>query len=137
VQSPTSTNTATTTTSSTTTSALATIITAPVQQGPVGQPAPTVGQPNGVTPYVYTTVIGGVTQVVSDNFTPTTPATVSRTIGASGSIMDYSVWLSIYGTTATGAAAVNSNAGERLKFWWPEYLVSVVAGVEVAILLMR
>lgn len=106
-----------------------------MQQGPVGQPAPTtVGQPNGVTPYVYTTVVGGVTQVVSDNFTPTNPVTVSQTIGTSGSIMDYSVWLSIYGSKTTGAAAVN--AGESLKIWYCEHLVmmSVVVGLGIGIL---
>jgi len=120
-------------TTSTTTSALPTVTPTTVQQGPVGQPAATVGDPNGVTPYTYTTVIGGVTQAVSDNFTPTNPPTLSPTIGSSGSVMDYSAWSSMYGAQTTAGAAVNAAAGDRL-LRCSGCLVSVVAGLVVAIL---
>ncbi|KAF8224134.1 hypothetical protein L208DRAFT_1410701 [Tricholoma matsutake] len=121
-----STTTLSTTTSSTTASSLSTVTTSLAQQGPVGQPAPTVIQPGGVTPYVYTTVVGGVTQVLSDNFTPSSPPTVLPSVGSSGSIMPYSVYLSIYGPQSTSPA--NSGAGKLLKVWWGEYLVIVVVG---------
>ena len=67
------------------------------QQGPVGQPGSTTGTPGAPIPYAYTTVIGGVTTVVQDIFTPTSPATTTVSAGASGTILDYSSWRSIYG----------------------------------------
>ena len=130
------TNTATSSTSTTTTptstTAIPTLTPAPVQQGPVGQPAPTVGQPGGVTPYTYTTIVGGVTQVLTDNFTPTNPPTLSPTIPTTGSVMPYSVWLSMYGSQAT---ASSKSYGERLMAWCPEHLVSLAVALAVTTLL--
>lgn len=71
--------------------------------------------------------------MVSDTFTPTNPATVSVTIGSTGSIMDYSVWLSIYGAQTTGASA-GKNSGEGLKERCNKYVVSVVVGFLVTVL---
>ena len=71
--------------------------------------------------------------MVSDTFTPTNPASASVPIGSTGSIIDYSVWLSIYGAKTTGAAAAK-NGGEGLKERCGEYLiVSVVVGFVFAV----
>ncbi|GLB33277.1 hypothetical protein LshimejAT787_0101610 [Lyophyllum shimeji] len=77
----------------------------PGQQGPVGQPEATSFKAGGVTPYTYTTIIDGVTSVLVDNFTPTNPATQRPTVGASGTILDYSSWLAQYGPPSTSSAA--------------------------------
>ncbi|KAG6874007.1 hypothetical protein C0995_007964 [Termitomyces sp. Mi166 len=109
-QSPTlATTTSPTTTSTTTTAA------DQGQQGPVGQPTATTFSPGGPTPYTYTTVINGVTSLVADIFTPTNPATQQPTVGASGTIWDYSSWLSIYGPTTTAGAGVNGAVDAPLK----------------------
>jgi len=93
--------------SSTTPQSQASTSTQTIQQGPVGTPASTTGTPGAPIPYVYTTVIGGVTTTVSDTFTPTSPATTVPSAGASGTIINYSSWLSIYGPS--------SNAGYSMK----------------------
>ncbi|KAF9456353.1 hypothetical protein BDZ94DRAFT_1302604 [Collybia nuda] len=125
----TSTNTAATTAAATT---AATTTATEGQQGPVGQPAPTVALPSGVTPFTYTTVIDGVTTEVSDNFTPTTPPTQSPQPGPAGSIMAYSEWLSIYGPKTTGQAA-NSNSGLQLGSGWAicSSMVMLLGGIWV------
>ncbi|KDR79052.1 hypothetical protein GALMADRAFT_244802 [Galerina marginata CBS 339.88] len=79
--------------------------TAAPQLGPVGQPASTTGTPGGPTPYTYTTVVGGVTTSVVDTFTPTSPATLPVSIGSSGTILDYSSWLSVYGPPKSSTSA--------------------------------
>jgi len=83
--------TSTTSTSTTTTSPF-------VQQGPVGQPAPTItGQ---TTVYQYTTTdAAGDTIVVTDTFTASFQSTQPPpTQSFTGSVLDYSSWLSIVGT---------------------------------------
>ncbi|KAG6916077.1 hypothetical protein DXG01_008551 [Tephrocybe rancida] len=90
-----------------TTSAVTTAPTQQGQQGPVGQPQATSFTPGGTTPYTYTTVVNGVTTAVADVFTPTRPATQQPSIGASGTILDYSSWLSEFGPTTTASAGTN------------------------------
>ncbi|KAG5643260.1 hypothetical protein DXG03_001270 [Asterophora parasitica] len=75
----------------------------PVQQGPVGQPQDTTFSAGGVTPYTYTTVVNGVTSVLVDQFTPTNPPTLPISVSASGTVLDYSSWLSQYGHPTAGA----------------------------------
>ncbi|KAG5220846.1 hypothetical protein IMY05_C4504000400 [Salix suchowensis] len=83
----------------------------PQQQGPVGQPAPTVGTPGGPTPFTYTTTIGGETIVTTDVFTPSTPATTPHTPTAEGTIWDYSQWLSQYAAAQpTGSSGNHATA---------------------------
>ncbi|KAF8958332.1 hypothetical protein BDZ97DRAFT_1842177 [Flammula alnicola] len=103
-----SSTTATQSTSSTTTTATAATTTPQGQQGPVGQPAASSGTPGAPTPYAYTTVIGGVTTVIQDTFTPTSPATVSVAVTGSGTILDFSSWASIYGSPTAVAASSGS-----------------------------
>ncbi|KAJ8462274.1 hypothetical protein ONZ45_g17995 [Pleurotus djamor] len=100
----------TTPTTTTTTPALTTVTPPPQQQGPVGQPGPT-GAPGAVTPFTYTTVINGVTIQTTDVFTPTAPATTPSTAPATGTILDYSQWLSQY---AGGAAQTPFSGAPRV-----------------------
>ncbi|THV02802.1 hypothetical protein K435DRAFT_748651 [Dendrothele bispora CBS 962.96] len=76
-----------------------------VNAGPVGQPAATSGVPHGPTPYTYTTIVAGETQRVVATFSPTFPETVLSTAPATGTVLDYSEWLSMYGTTNTVSSA--------------------------------
>ncbi|KAL0563902.1 hypothetical protein V5O48_018155 [Marasmius crinis-equi] len=78
------------------------------QQGPVGQPAAT-GTPFAPIPYQYTTVVNGQTSVLQDVFTPSLGfphTTVLPQVPSTGTILDYSSWLSQYGATNTNAAAI-------------------------------
>ncbi|KAG6845869.1 hypothetical protein H0H87_002560 [Tephrocybe sp. NHM501043] len=84
-----------------------------VQQGPVGQPDATSFSPGGPTPYTYTTVVNGVTTALVDTFIPTNPATQAITVGASGTILDYSSWLAEYGPTTTAKSGANGAMGAR------------------------
>ncbi|KAF4613633.1 hypothetical protein D9613_007668 [Agrocybe pediades] len=68
-----------------------------VGAGPVGAPAATTASAGAPTPYTYTTVINGVTSVIADIFTPTSPSTVTKSIPATGTILDFGTWKSIYG----------------------------------------
>ncbi|KAF7773317.1 hypothetical protein Agabi119p4_5484 [Agaricus bisporus var. burnettii] len=88
----------------------------PPGQGPVDEPAATTGTPFGPTPFTYTTEIDGVTTAVLDTFSPTDIATTPFTPTASGTVWEYSDWLSSFGgSQATAAAAAGSrNAGHRL-----------------------
>ncbi|KAF8149813.1 hypothetical protein B0H34DRAFT_731266 [Crassisporium funariophilum] len=92
-------------------------------KGPVAQPPATTGTPGGPTPYTYTTVINGVTNVLTDVFTPTSPATVTVTAGASGTVLDYSSWLSIYGPTHTP----KTGAADTLKSCFHFRIASIAA----------
>ncbi|KAL9714279.1 hypothetical protein Ac2012v2_002592 [Leucoagaricus gongylophorus] len=109
----TSTSPTSTLTTSTTTPPVAA---APIAQGPVAQPAPTPQGAGGVTPYTYTTVINGVTTAVADNFTPTNPATTPYTPTRTGTIWNYSQYMSIFGppsqtTSGTTASFRNRSFG--------------------------
>ncbi|TFK40101.1 hypothetical protein BDQ12DRAFT_680351 [Crucibulum laeve] len=122
----------TATTSSTTTSTTSTATTPTGQQGPVGQPGPTTGTPGGPTPYTYTTVVDGVTTAIADTFTPTDIKTTPVTPTASGTILDYSSWLSVYGPPATVAAA--KNGGQKIggsPYGWPSILFGIVISAGV------
>ncbi|KAI9510733.1 hypothetical protein F5148DRAFT_1281607 [Russula earlei] len=89
------------------------------QQGPVGQPGTTPTTPGGPTPFTYTTTdASGNTLVTTGVFTPAFPATTPYTPTFSGTVLPYSVWLSMVGgNTATGtpgaSQAVNSNAASH------------------------
>ncbi|KAF9533722.1 hypothetical protein CPB83DRAFT_844435 [Crepidotus variabilis] len=80
---------------------------APIQPGPVAQPAAS-GTPGAPTPFTYTTIVGGVTNTVVAIFTPTSPATTPVTAPAIGTIYDYSSWLSVYGPPKSGGDARRS-----------------------------
>ena len=122
------TTTATTTSTTATTTATAktattATTTAALQQGPVGQPASTTGTPGGPTPYTYTTVVNGQTTVLTDVFTPTSPSTINVTAGASGTILGYSSWLSIYGSGATAAASAGHST---VPFTWGTFFIAMI-----------
>ena len=74
-------------------------------QGPVGQPASTTASAGGPTPFIYTTVANGVTEVVTATFTPTNPTTSLVTPTVTGTILDFSSWMSIYGPTQTSSTS--------------------------------
>ncbi|KAH9481516.1 hypothetical protein JR316_0006043 [Psilocybe cubensis] len=68
-----------------------------------GQPVSQTGSPGAPTPYFYTTVIDGQTQVFLATFTPTSPQTINFTATSQGTILPYSSWLAVYGPP-TGSA---------------------------------
>lgn len=74
------------------------------QGGPVGQPASTTVTPGAPISYVYTTVVNGVTSVVADLFTPTSPSTVEVLPTGTGTILNFSAYQSIYGTLTAPAS---------------------------------
>ncbi|KAH9999189.1 hypothetical protein BJV74DRAFT_823462 [Russula compacta] len=117
----TSTSAATAATSASTTSSSTTAaVTTPtqVQQGPVGQPATTPESAGGLTPYVYTTTdANGNFVTVSATFTPSFAATTPYTPTGSGTVLGYSVYLSMVGNHTAAAQAGNpaSRAGVNLK----------------------
>ncbi|KAF5367109.1 hypothetical protein D9758_004034 [Tetrapyrgos nigripes] len=95
-----------------TTSTLSTLTTAATtpDRGPVGQPDATTGTPHAPIPFKYTTIIDGSKEVVQATFTPTFPQTVLSTAPATGSIMDYSEWLSIYGPTTSAGSSSSASS---------------------------
>lgn len=68
-----------------------------------GQPVSQTGSPGAPTPYVYTTVINGQTQVFQATFTPVSPQTINVTATSQGTILAFSSWLAVYGPP-TGSA---------------------------------
>ena len=129
--SPTTTGTTLTTTNTRTT-------TTPLQQGPVvGQPGTTPETPGGPTPYTYsTTDASGNTITEVATFIPTFQ-TVSVSPTLSGSILQYSDWLSQIGTNtgdlgqpvASQAASPASRAIVNIRLLSCVVLTSVLAGV--------
>lgn len=105
----------TTTTNTPATTNTPTTTQTPAGPGPVGQPAVTTETPFGPTPFTYTTVVDGVTTAVADAFTPTNPATVPYTPTGTGTVWDYSQWLSSYGGSQATAVAAGRNAGHQLR----------------------
>ncbi|KAF5359260.1 hypothetical protein D9756_003232 [Leucocoprinus leucothites] len=81
----------------------------PAVQGPVAEPAPTPQGAGGVTPYTYITVINGVTTTVADNFTPTNPASTPVTPTGTGTIWDYSQYMSVFGAPQATSGAVSQS----------------------------
>ncbi|KAH8093712.1 hypothetical protein BXZ70DRAFT_948921 [Cristinia sonorae] len=80
----------------------------PVPQGPVGQPPVTTG-PAPPTVYQYTTVdADGDTVVLHDTYTPTYAPSVPPIATGTGTILDYSQWLSAVGTNTPSAFASSS-----------------------------
>ncbi|KAI0346314.1 hypothetical protein BDW22DRAFT_1368756 [Trametopsis cervina] len=68
------------------------------QQGPVGAPTPITG-PAGAIVYTYTTTdANGAFTAIVDTFTPTSPASTPFTPTGSGTILNYSQYLSLVGT---------------------------------------
>ncbi|TDL25644.1 hypothetical protein BD410DRAFT_784684 [Rickenella mellea] len=94
------------------------------QQGPVGQPPPTVA--GGVTTYKYTTTdANGDMTVIHDTFTPsfaTTGTPAKPTL--SGTIMQYSAFLSMVGNNTV---PVSNNAITPLKI--PSHVWGIAAVV--------
>jgi len=100
------------------TTTIATLTSTPVQQtttnpGPVGVPA-AAGGGGGDTPYTYTTTNAqGLTTAVAAIFTPSFSTAPYTSPTSSGTVMDYSAWLSLIGTNTVAAT---SAAGERWHF---------------------
>jgi hypothetical protein len=117
--STTSPSTAATTTTATSTTATAAATTAQGQQGPIGQPASTPANAGGPTPYVYTTTDANGNYIpVSATFVPTFPSTTPYTPTGTGTILQYSAWLSMVGNN-TGAlnnpvASQGANPASRM-----------------------
>jgi len=108
------------------------VATPPPQQGPVGAPPPPAVSAGGVTPYTYTTVINGVTEALTDLFTPTNPATLPPSIGPSGTILDYSSWLAEFGPHTTSGSSSSAFRPDPFSAgWW-----GVFAGCAVSVLSM-
>ena len=83
-----------------------------VNQGPVGQPGTT---PTGQIVYYYTTTNAvGQTTVLQATFTPTFPATRVPSAPSSGTILQYSQWLSMVGTNTVTPSILSSRAGPSL-----------------------
>jgi len=102
---------AVTTTSTPTTALATTATTTAVQQGPVGQPAATGVQTPTV--YTYTTVnANGVTTAIIDTFTPTFYQSAQSPVLSSGTVLDYSSWLSMIGTNTGNAQAAQATSGQ-------------------------
>ncbi|KAL5504391.1 hypothetical protein ACEPAH_8465 [Sanghuangporus vaninii] len=96
-------------TSTSTTSTSTSTTTTQLNQGPVGQPAATTQA--GVTTYEYTTTdAAGNTQVLQDTYTPTSHITSASALTFAGTIVDYSSWVGLVGTSTvtTGLDAVSS-----------------------------
>ncbi|CAL1715757.1 unnamed protein product [Somion occarium] len=102
----------TTTTTPTTTATTATTTTPDVQQGPVGMPA-TQPPAAGPTQYVYTTTdaLGEIIQV-TDTFTPTFASSEGVRPTLTGTILDYSEWLTMVGGTSSAAVRPNAAASQ-------------------------
>lgn len=95
----------------TTTSTTAATTTTTLGQGPVGQPAPTGAQ--SPTVYTYTTTdANGVTTAVIDTFTPTFFQSTHSPVLSTGTILDYSSWLSMVGTNTGNAQATQATGGQ-------------------------
>ncbi|KAJ3716121.1 hypothetical protein EV361DRAFT_54361 [Lentinula raphanica] len=98
----------TTSTISTILAATATATTATTTQqqggGVVGVPGTTnTVDPNGPTPYTYTTVVDGITTAVEATFIPSFTTALGTPAPATGTILDYSQWLSEFGSSTTAA----------------------------------
>jgi hypothetical protein len=109
-----------TTTASTTATATAAATTAQtsaaVTQGPVGQPSPTPENAGGPTPYTYTTTdANGNYITVVATFTPSFAKTTPYTPTGSGTIIQYSQWLSMVGSNSGApAASQGANSASRM-----------------------
>ncbi|KAF8274838.1 hypothetical protein EI94DRAFT_1825381 [Lactarius quietus] len=135
--SPSTSPTSLTTTTPTTTATGVTTTTTKINQGPVGQPASTPETPGGPTPFTYTTTnAGGEYITVVATFTPTF-STVTTTPTGSGTVLQYSEWLSQIGTN-TGdlnkpvASQVSNHglrAGANNRLLSGVVLATVLAGV--------
>ncbi|KAI0833773.1 hypothetical protein BC628DRAFT_1345271 [Trametes gibbosa] len=99
------------------------------QQGPVGQPAPTVANA-GPTIYTYTTTdAGGDTIAVVDTFTPTFVISTTWTGAPPGTIVPYNSWLSLVGTNTVAAEVNGAIARWALQHRWLGIAASLCAGV--------
>jgi len=96
-----------------------------VQQGPVGQPAPTPTGPV-VTVYHYTTVdAAGDTEVFTATFIPTFPATqLPPPPTTTGSILQFSQWQSLVGTNT-----VPASSGGVVTWTVPRSALEAVVGI--------
>ncbi|KZT19225.1 hypothetical protein NEOLEDRAFT_1142324 [Neolentinus lepideus HHB14362 ss-1] len=85
----------------------------------VGQPGATPG--TGAIPYQYTTTnAAGATIVVQDTFTPSFALITSVAPTSTGSVLDYSQWLSSVGTNTVAAHSISSASamwGPSGAFW--------------------
>lgn len=107
-----------------------------VPQGPVGQPGATATGTNP-TPYTYTTLVDGVLTAIADTFTPTFPASQSPTTAPSGSILDYSQWLSIYGPPPSSSSSAQKMLRVGNGAGWLGVMLSVFCSAIAGIWLVR
>ncbi|KAI5116384.1 hypothetical protein M0805_005881 [Coniferiporia weirii] len=91
------------------TTAAATTTTTPLNQGPVAQPAATE---TGETIFTYTTTdANGDTTAIVDTFTPSfVEGTTLPPQTYTGTVLDYSSWLSLVGTNTVAADASTNSA---------------------------
>ncbi|EPQ54145.1 hypothetical protein GLOTRDRAFT_139526 [Gloeophyllum trabeum ATCC 11539] len=109
--------TATTDTTTTTPTLATTTTTTPVPQV-VGQPGPSPA--TGAIPYQYTTVVAGATQVIQDTYTPTFPVITPVIPTSTGTVLDYSQWLSMVGTNTVASEKIAGATGTwrpSAPFW--------------------
>lgn len=87
-----------------TTAAATTAAATQVQQGPVGQPGSTPENAGDPTPFVYTTTdANGDFIPVTATFTPSFPSTTPYTPTGSGTVLQYSAYLSMVSSGGAGA----------------------------------
>ncbi|KAI9056803.1 hypothetical protein FKP32DRAFT_1598694 [Trametes sanguinea] len=100
-----------------------------VQQGPVGQPQPTVDN-GAATVYTYTTTdaLGNPTAVV-DTFTPTFLTTSTWLSAPAGTILDYSSWRSEVGTNTVAPSISGARVRWKVESGWLGIVASLFAGV--------
>jgi hypothetical protein len=103
----------TATTTAATSPTTAAVTTAPVQQGPVGQPGSTPENAGDPTPFVYTTTDANGDYIpVTATFTPSFPSTTPYTPTGSGTVLQYSAYLSMASSGGAGATQ-GANSASR------------------------
>ncbi|KAI0325097.1 hypothetical protein GY45DRAFT_1330810 [Cubamyces sp. BRFM 1775] len=99
------------------------------QQGPVGQPQPTVGDA-GPTVYTYTTTdASGETVAVVDTFTPTFALTSTWVSAPAGTILDYSSWRKEVGTNTVAPPISGAVPRWSVQSGWLGITAGVCAGI--------
>lgn len=114
----------------TTTPTTPTTTPAPVQQGPVGQPAPTTDA--GQTVYVYTTTdANGDLEEFTATFTPSYQPLSTAPFTTTGTVLSYSDWLGLVGTNTVAAQQPSSG---MTQWAVPSAMFKIAAGVAAGVL---
>ncbi|KAI8969863.1 hypothetical protein BD414DRAFT_502391 [Trametes punicea] len=100
-----------------------------VQQGPVGQPQPTLNNA-APTVYTYTTTNAlGETTAVVDTFTPTFETTSTWAPPPAGTILNYSSWRNEVGTNTVAPPISGSSARWAVHSGWTGIAGSLAVGI--------